>query len=566
MKRKMNILSLLKRPTTAFLWAIMLVIASFMPAIASAAQAVATVSKNIVGVNEVFQLTVFIDDSVNTEQLDLSALDGNFIYGIPRIYSGKTNKFGPLSSYTQWKVVLATEKIGEFTIPSFRIGSSTTDPIVIQSLKSSKASSTNSTDPDIRFDAEIDKEQLYVGESLRYRLQIRTDVQIDQLSLTDPQGDGLNVTQIGDDRQAETVISGLRYAVFTRYYQITANKAGSILLQGAVFKGNIVKKNRRFGPASSTPVEKKTQNLTLEVKGKPAGYQGLWLPTPELQLEQEWQPQINSQPQKSEVRVGEPLTRIITLRIKNAAQSSMPNLSLQYPGSVRVYDEKPIYSSNDGFTSMTIKQVIIPREQGQLTLPALSINWWNTTTGQQETSKLNGLSIDVQPGDTSNTVSIPLAPALSDPRPADSSTTAEVKVVTDRGWWPWATALFATLWLITLVLWLRAKKNTQTAKHATTSTQMPTVANPVEQLIAAVKAGQPLRVQTYFQQWPKQHLSNDLIGQLEKEVAAMMAATYGKEKGTWDKAALLALLQQAQKSKAHAVKSPTLQPLVPPKT
>lgn len=570
----MNILSLSKRPTTAFLWATMLIIAGFMPAIASAAQAVATVSKNIVGVNEVFQLTVSVDANVNTNALDLSPLANSFTYGRPSVSTNTAMINGVITRNTEWKVAMATNAIGEFTIPSFRIGSSTTDPIVIQSLKSSKNSSTNSAEPDIKLDTEIDKEQLYVGESLRYRVQIRIGEQIDQAALIAPQGNGLDVVQDGDDRQAETVINGRRYIVITRYYQITANKVGSILLEGAKFKGSVIKGSRGFGSSLSLPVDKQAQNLSLDVKGKPAGYQGLWLPTPELQLEQEWQPQVNSQPQSnslpqsSEVRVGEPLTRIITLRIKNAAQSSMPNLSLQYPGSVRVYDEKPVYSSNDGFTSMTVKQVIIPREHGQLTLPALSINWWNTTTGQQETSKLDGLSINVLPGDTSNTISMPLVPALSDPRPAENATPTEVKVVTSSGWWPWTTALFATLWLITLMLWLRAKKNAPTAKSATTSAQVPTVANPVEQLIAAVKAGQPLRVQTYYQQWPKQHLNNELISQLEKEVAAMMAATYGKEKGAWDKAALLALLQQvqqAQKNKSHTIKPPALQSLVPPK-
>ncbi|MEF1220931.1 protein BatD, partial [Photobacterium damselae] len=42
------------------------------PAIAFAAQVEATVSKNIVGLNDVFQLTVKIDDSVNANALDLS--------------------------------------------------------------------------------------------------------------------------------------------------------------------------------------------------------------------------------------------------------------------------------------------------------------------------------------------------------------------------------------------------------------------------------------------------------------------------------------------------------------
>ncbi len=156
-------------------------------------------------------------------------------------------------------------------------------------------------------------------------------------------------------------------------------------MRGAEFRGNVVKSGRGFGSTLRIPVEKQARDLKLNVKDKPASYQGLWLPTQDLQLEQQWQP--NSQ----EIRVGDPpLTRTITLQIKNAEQSSLPNLTPQYPDKVKVYNEKPVYSTVNGYTVMTLKQVILPREKGELSLPALSINWWNTETSQQETSRIDG--------------------------------------------------------------------------------------------------------------------------------------------------------------------------------
>ncbi|WP_205690546.1 hypothetical protein, partial [Poseidonibacter lekithochrous] len=53
------------------------------PAIAFAAQVEATVSKNIVGLNDVFQLTVKIDDSVYVNSLDLSPFFSDFNYDTP---------------------------------------------------------------------------------------------------------------------------------------------------------------------------------------------------------------------------------------------------------------------------------------------------------------------------------------------------------------------------------------------------------------------------------------------------------------------------------------------------
>ncbi|MDP2544264.1 hypothetical protein Q8W13_09560 [Photobacterium damselae subsp. piscicida] len=48
------------------------------PAIAFAAQVEATVSKNIVGLNDVFQLTVKIDDSVNANALESEPIGYRF--------------------------------------------------------------------------------------------------------------------------------------------------------------------------------------------------------------------------------------------------------------------------------------------------------------------------------------------------------------------------------------------------------------------------------------------------------------------------------------------------------
>ena len=69
MNRFMNKLFFGKKVTTPLLY-IALFFSALLSTQAMAAQAEATVSKNIVGVNEVFQLTVAVDDSVNTNSLD----------------------------------------------------------------------------------------------------------------------------------------------------------------------------------------------------------------------------------------------------------------------------------------------------------------------------------------------------------------------------------------------------------------------------------------------------------------------------------------------------------------
>ncbi|NBI54294.1 BatD family protein [Photobacterium alginatilyticum] len=548
-----------------FLWRLLTIAALTQASIVSAAQAVATVSKNIVAVNEVFQLTISIDDNVNTSALDLSPLEEHFSYGRPNVSSGTTMINGSVTRSTEWRVALAAKEIGDFTIPSFRIGATTTEPITITSLKSSNTNDQGTAQPDITVDQDIDKNQLYVGESIRYTVRIRIGEQMSKATLIAPSGDGLDVKQIGDDRQAEPVLNGRRYLVITRDYQITATKPGTILLRGAEFRGNVVKSGRGFGSTLRIPVEKQTDNLELTIKDKPASYQGLWLPTQDLQLEQQWQPD------NLEVRVGDPLTRTITLRIKNAEQSSMPNLALQYPDKVKVYNEKPVYSTVNGYTVMTLKQVILPRERGELELPPLSINWWNTETSQQETSQVDGLAITVLPGDNiNNSLNLPLRSEPSSAAPIAKETGAgNIQVVNDSGYWPWLTALFAALWLITTALWLKARAASRQIVAAVAMKQPVMNVAPLAGMKQAVKDNSPIKVQAYYRQWSQNNPDNPQQEQLRQAVHAMMTAHFSKQPEKWDSAKLLQLIQSIGLSEKTATKNSTttsaLAPLVPEK-
>ncbi|PSU36388.1 BatD family protein [Photobacterium lutimaris] len=526
-----------------------------------AAQAVATVSKNIVGVNEVFQLTINVDDNVNTNALDLSNLDVHFNYGTPSVSSGTSFVNGVVTRQTEWKIAVAAKEVGEFTIPSFRLGASQTDPIKMTVLKSANKSASSPSKPEIKIDAESNKDQLYVGESFRYTVRIRIGEQMSQAALQAPSGDGLNVRQIGEDRQVETVLNGRRYLIITRDYQITANNAGDILLRGAKFTGNLIKGNRGFGSTLQIPFEQQADDLSLSVLAKPADYKGLWLPTEALELEQQWQPDVQ------EMEVGEPISRTITLRIKNAEQSSLPNLNLQYPNSVRVYNENPVYGSDNEFTSMTIKQVIIPRQAGEISLPALSINWWNTATSKQETSNIDGLTLSVLPGDPNSQAFLP--PQVLQPEnavPTDNN--VQTEIIRDSGWWPWLSLCLAILWLTTLILLFIEKYKRKQQPRNLISAQVKQPLSPVEGMIQALDQDQPIQLQSYFQQWLKHSPNHPQHDELHKAIQNVMQCAYSKDKSqkkeTIKRDALL-IMQELNKTTIRDVnaKSSALEPITP---
>ncbi|MGF1702178.1 BatD family protein [Photobacterium makurazakiensis] len=524
-----------------------------------AAQAVATVSKNVVGVNEVFQLKVSVDDNVNTSSLDLTVLDENFNYGTPSVSSGTSYNNGVVSRNTEWTVALAAKEIGEWTIPSFRIGASQTDPIAITSLKSASNNTDNDTSkPDIHIDYNIDKDSLYIGESIRYTVRIRIGEQLSQPSLIAPSGEGLDVRQDGDDHQAETILNGKRYIIITRDYQITAKKPGDILLRGAEFKGSVIKGSRGFGSTLRVPVDLQIQDVTIEVKDKPEDYKGLWLPTEDLVLEQHWQPETN------EIKVGEPISRTIMLRIKNAEQSTLPNLTLNYPSNVRVYDEKPIYGSDAGYTTMTIKQVIIARTEGNITLPPLTINWWNTSTSKQERSHIDGLELTVLPGDVAST-SLPVQPS-PEITPVTQESTKQPLITEEKyNWWPWLSLVLFAFWLATIKLWLNERK--KQPKSAGVEAQRRSKAlTPIEGMLQAAKSNQPIQLQAYFEQWRGMNPDHPSTKPLKASIDGYMQQRYAKSnEGAGSTEALIEQLDALEKhnNTHNNAQSGALAPIIP---
>ncbi|PMN69196.1 BatD family protein [Enterovibrio norvegicus] len=536
---------------------------ALLPLSASAADAVATVSKNVVAINEPFQLTLSVNDSVDTDDLDLIALAEHFTYGRPSVSNSTSFINGDMTRKTEIRIAVAAKELGTFTIPSFQLEDYATAPIRINVVEASQRAQ-QANDQSIQVNVRLDRQSGYIGETFSYNVELLIGTRVDSPALQAPFGDGLTVEQVGEDQQAETVRNGRRYIAIQRQYQITPNQAGELTLNGAVFTGTKVEGNR-WNSTLGLPISRQANAETLSIQGQPAGYTGLWLPTPSLTLSQRWEPETGEGSGSAEqaAKVGDPITRFIALRIENIAQSAMPNLSVTYPSRVRVYSEKPEYRQDGDATIMTMIQVIIPREAGIVSLPSVSINWFNTTTGKQETSAISGLTLNVVPSDEVQS-SQPILPNAEQTLLAPAPVTT--KVVTQAGYWPWATGAFALLWLVTLALYLRKPKQVAIPANVAVSSN-PSGTSALASLEAAVAENDAVKVAAAYRQWQLEpHFSavpQTLRDSIDAEVSTMMASRYSAESTAWENRTLLGLLKQARAVKVNAKEASSLKGLVP---
>ncbi|MGF1770407.1 BatD family protein [Enterovibrio makurazakiensis] len=543
-------LQVLWRPAKAAMLIAVLAL-STLPSVAFAGVAEATVSKNVIALGDALQLTVSVDESVSNDALDLSPLDKDFIYGRPSVSSNTSYINGNFSRTTVWRVAIAGKRVGNVTIPSLTIDDMTTEPITVQVVDAGDKGAQGDTQA-VEVIATLDRHDGYIGETFNYRVRLMIGTRLDSPALQAPFGEGMDVAQVGDDVQAEAVVNGRRYVVISRQYQITPTQAGELTLEGAVFSGTEVKGNS-WGSSVGLPISRQANSLTLNISPKPADYKGLWLPTPDLDLTQRWEP--NTLSESTNAQVGEPINRVISLKIKNIAQSAMPNLNLDYPTSVSVYSDKPEYSEDGDYTVMTVKQVIIPRQAGDVTLPPLSINWFNTSRKQPETSKIEGLTLSIEAGENTP-ITQPIMPdvALTPSAPAPSNSE---NVVITAGYWPWATGFFAVLWLGTLGMYLRRPEVIVPQNNATARQSIKGTGNALLALKTAVNANDAVAVSTHYRNWKNGHLPFELREGIDAEISAMMASRYRPQAESWDNSELLSLLSQAETVSKDSAKKAT---------
>ena len=124
---------------------------------------------------------------------------------------------------------------------------------------------------------------------------------------------------------------------------------------------------------ATQPVSTQTQPFSLNIKHKPATYQGWWLPSPHTTLTESYQ-------MPDTLGVGEPITRTLTLTAQDVAADDMPVPSIKETDTIKVYanPEQRLDTPEGGQVTVTL--TLVPTQPGEISLPAAAVSWFNTTT------------------------------------------------------------------------------------------------------------------------------------------------------------------------------------------
>ncbi len=479
----------------------------------------ATVDRHEIALGESVNLTITTDEATRSNP-DFDMLSAVFEVGeTGRSMSTKIIN-GAVSSETRWTVTLVPKSLGSHIIPPITVGQDQTKALKITVKKPDPNATAQG---DLFIEWSTNKDSAYVQEEIILTVKLFYAVGLNNASLSDPQSPGLIVYPINKAIQYTTRRNNKDYQVLERKYALFAEQSGELNIPPIVFKGEVMDgQNRtRLGLfRQGRPVRISSSMLSLDIKQIPAAFvHKTWLPASTFKIDQSW-------PQNQVYRVGEPISRQLDMTAQGLAETQLPDIAVSDVDGARIYQEKSdTITRNNGnhlVSSKTVTQAVIPTQAGPLQIPGLDIEWFNTETGEAETTRLPAITLDIKPAAGGQQQQSPPQAAnfdAPDPAPSQIPMADDTAINSDADqsnpWWRYGTFGFAALWLLT-VLFTYIKLQSRPAKQPPQRPQLPEQTVSLKNSQQLSSADQQIRLIKWWNQQTGQRVTN--LGQIRQQL------------------------------------------------
>jgi hypothetical protein len=413
------------------------------------------VDRNPVSIEDSFQILFTATESPDAAP-DFTPLEEDFTI-LNQNQSNSASWINGKSSKTiQWTVNVLAKHTGTITIPVIKFGRDTSVAVAVTVTPADNTKAADNTDQDLFLNVEATPASPYLQSQVLYTLRLYRKINIDRAELTDPELSDAVIEKLDADSNYATKVNGVDYSVTERKYVIFPQKSGKVTIKPLILTAEVVVNARRGfnGLFNSTQTKRvASKEITLDVKPAPATFTGShWLSAEQLEVKQEWSGDFQ------QMKVGEPLTRTLTLIAKGATVGSLPELNAtKTDAQLKTYPDQPILKeqkTTDGLLALREEKIaLIPSKTGNYTLPAVKIPWFNTQTKKMETATIPETSINVVGGAATATTTATATPEANKP-PAETTPIIQAPTEQPISNWLWVSLFLALGWLVTLFYFL----------------------------------------------------------------------------------------------------------------
>ena len=411
----------------------LLLLCLLLPLSAVAASVQASLDRNDVHLGETVTLNLRIDGSMNANTPDLSALDNDFEVLGSSTNSNLTIINGRQSAQLIIGIALRPKHVGDLQIPSLTVAGSQTSPVTLHVGAPDNSVST-SNQKDVFIETAADPEHVYVGQQLLYTVRLFFDVNLNSGTLPDPHPAGVDVRRLGNDTDYETVRGNRRYHVIERRYAFIPQHPGPLTIPSIEFQGEAVDAANPNDPGgffgqgglfgNTSPVTADSSPTAIDVQATPADWGSTaWLPARSLALK------LEGMPGNDQAQVGQPINLHMSIDVVGLPADALPDLSLPNIDGATVYPDQANNTTHDDGQWLSGHRersfAIFPQHAGSLTVPAISLTWFNVQTGEKQVATVpaHTLTVLAAAGGGAATPSSTAQAVTTTPVPATANTT-----------------------------------------------------------------------------------------------------------------------------------------------
>jgi hypothetical protein len=526
------------------------------------------VDRNPVSIEDSFQILFTATESPDAAP-DFTPLEEDFTILNQNQSNSASWVNGKSSKTIQWTVNVLAKHTGTITIPVIKFGRDTSVAVAVTVTPADNTKAADNTDQDLFLNVEATPASPYLQSQVLYTLRLYRRVDIAQAQLTDPELADAVVEKLADDSNYATKVNGVDYSVTERKYAIFPQKSGKVTIKPLRLTAEVVVNARRGfnGLFNSTQTKQViSKEITLDVKPAPATFTGShWLSAEQLEVKQEWSGDFQ------QMKVGEPLTRTLTLIAKGATVGSLPELNTtKTDAQLKTYPDQPILKeqkTTDGLLALREEKIaIIPSKTGSYTLPAVKIPWFNTQTKKMETATIPETTLSVVGG--AATTPATATPEASKP-PAETTPIIQAPATAQPiSNWLWVSLFLALGWLVTLFYFLtnRPAQSVVTVDNATELS----LKDCINQLKKACADNNAKAAKNALLSWGSAKFNATSLGmiadccdaRLRDEILQLNQVLYAKDAPAWSgKKLFQAFVENNARAKMPAVENDGLEPL-----
>lgn len=413
---------------------------------------VSRVDRNSISLNETLNLVVEYDEQVDSRSVDLSALQQDF--EILNSSQGSQVRIinGRQDVSTNWNLTLLPRRSGQLLIPSFQVAGNFSEAITIEVTE---PSATGARSQPINVEVELNSQSVFTMQQLLVTVRLIAASQVTNLS-----GDNLSIDgtelELLDQKQFTQVQDGTNWQIIEWVYAVFPNQSGLLQIPAQTFSGVVGSSRSFYDPFGTNGQRILARSTPLEVEVKTPESTQNWFPASQVIIESEW-PSVENGSGLDNIRVGEPITRNLTIAAVGQQMEAIPPLPQITSNAFKIYADQPeILEQTTATNLIGIRResaALVPTLAGEMVLPEIRIPWWDTDEQVWKEAVLPEERIFIQEAEA-NAALAPPESFISDDAEAPNANTIISTNSSVNSIWQWVSAVMSlTTLILAFLLW-----------------------------------------------------------------------------------------------------------------